>query len=417
MHYTSNAEEIQVFFEMAMSVGTSNNLIEMSKNALLTYLRKLNCSFGAIYKLKLTEHSSYYYEKILSIPFKNKDENKFNIFNKLIPQCLSLEELCVFEAEMPIEHAILPDKFYYILKLENYGILLLKKNSFPLNESILFTLRSVNLKLAQACISCEQNKKLIAAKERAEKSDRLKTAFIENISHEIRTPLNAIIGYSTLIADDHIKGNMLKQACNAIINGSNNLLNMVESLLDISLLESGNLKLKYTLCNINQILIELDQIFFKHIEREQKGDQLSFKIASPLSELFLVTDIVRVTQIFDKLISNAVRFSEIGEIEVGYNRFERKKKDDLPVNLIFYVKDKGIGIEKEEQSTIFKPFNRIYDSREKLYSGIGTGLTIVKHLVDLLEGEIWIESTPGKGSAFYFSIPTLRTVDELVSSL
>ncbi len=417
MHYTSNAEEIQIFFEMAMSVGTSNDLVEMAKRALLTYLRKLNCSYGAIYKLKALDKTSYYYDKILAIPIKSKNEGKFDTFSSLIPSSLSHEELCVFEAGMPIQNTTPPDKYYYILNLENYGILLLKKNSSPLNENVLFTLRSVNLKLAQACLSCEQNKKLIAAKEKAEESDRLKTAFIENISHEIRTPLNAIIGYSTLIADDHIKGNMLKHACNAIINGSNNLLNMVEGLLDISLLESGNLKIKYTLCDINQMLIELDQIFFRHAEREQKNDKLSFKITTPLSEVYLVTDIIRITQIYDKLISNAVRFSETGEIEVGYKRFERTKKDDLPVNLVFYIKDKGIGIAEEEQSKIFKPFNRIYDSREKLYSGIGTGLTIVKHLIDLLEGEIWIESTPGKGSAFYFSIPTLHSVDELVSRL
>jgi signal transduction histidine kinase len=382
----------------------------------MAYLRKLNCSSGAVLQLQAVNTETYAYKNVLSIPYKSKFSQEFSEVYRLIPNNTDHSAIDDFIQRLPVKKSFSRENHFYVMNLADFGLLCLKKNGAELEQDILFTLQSLNKKLAQSSIACIRNQDLINAKENAEESDRLKTAFIENISHEIRTPLNAIIGYSSLIGDNQISERMLAPACRSIVHSSNNLLALIEDLLDVSLLESGNLKPKYNLCNINQLIQEQEAAFMKHCSKEQKK-KILFKIDTPFDDMFVVTDSVRLNQIFDYLISNAVRFTEEGEIQVGYLKREKLKRNSHPVNLTFYVKDTGIGIPEHKQHEIFKPFNRITDSKDKLYSGTGIGLTIAQHLIKLLEGEIWIESEPCIGSIFYFSIPAIRSVDELTSNL
>jgi signal transduction histidine kinase len=415
MHTPNKPEQIQTFFEIAMAIGTSLDLNRMVKTSLLSYLQKLNCSFGAVLQLHCTENNVYYYKNIFSIPYKSKFSDTFENVIKLIPNKTSIDELERFYTTLPLKKDVSDDVHFYVMHLSDFGLICLKKNGDGLTNDVLFTLKILNNKLAQACTACVRNQDLITSKERAEESDRLKTAFIENISHEIRTPLNAIMGYSSLIADKQITEKMLVPACKSIVNSSDKLLAMIESLLNVSMLESGNVKPKYNLFNINQLLLAQENVFNRHAGIEQKTD-LNFSINNPAGDIFIVSDELSLMQIFENLLSNAVRFSDAGRIEIGY------LNDKGPLNkqensVTFYVKDPGMGISSDQHLSIFKPFVRIENSREKIYQGTGIGLTITKRLVNLLEGEIWLESEPTIGTTFFFTIPTIKTIDKLVMDL
>jgi signal transduction histidine kinase len=413
---TSNKpEQIQVFYEIAMSIGSSLNLEEMLKISLMAYLRKLNFSSGTILQLYQNKNT-YYYKSVMAIPYITKNNKEFEDVFKLIPNKTSISSVEEFLLTLPLQKQFNTDSIFYVMDLPDFGLICLKKSGNKLEEDVLYTLKNLNKKLAQAAIGCLKNMDLINAKENAVESDRLKTAFIENISHEIRTPLNAIMGYSALIADGHISEKMLSIACKSIVNSSDSLLAMIEALLEISMLESGNLKPKFNLCNINQLLLDQEHVFYHHVQKEQK-EQLNLRILTPLNDLFIVSDIVRLQQIIENLLSNAIRFSEKGEIEIGYKKQDASANNNTPVNLVFYIKDEGIGIPENKIKEVFKPFHRIFDSSEKIYSGTGIGLTIAHHLTHILEGKIWIESALEKGTTVYFSIPAIRTVDDLITDL
>ncbi len=416
MQTVNNPEQIQVFFELAMSIGSSLDLKEMVKTTLISYLRKLNCSSGAVLQLFQNDSGINFYKSVISIPYKSSFSSEFKEVFKLIPNNSDLKTLEEFSSLLPITKKINSENFIYLMNLPGFGLICLRKNGKELSHDILHTLISLNTKLAQGAIACMQNNHLLLSKEKAEESDRLKTAFIENISHEIRTPLNAIIGYSSLISNKQIPAKMLPSACKTIVSSSDNLLKMIEGLLDISMLESGNLKLKYNLFNINQLLIEQEQTFYTHVRIEQK-EQLNLRVVTPHKDFFIVSDELGLKQVFENLIANAIRFTEQGEIEIGYLNNPNFESGEMPDKITFYVKDLGIGIPIEHHENIFKPFVRIEHSKEKLYRGASVGLTITKRLIELLEGEIGIESALEKGTIIYFTIPTIKTVDELITDL
>lgn len=409
-------EQIQVFFEIAMSIGSSLDLKKMAKSTLMSYLRKLNCSSGAVLQLQQAETGRYYYSNIISIPYKSDFKEEFKDIIDILPSKATESDIKELIKKLPVKKNIDKGSNIYLMHLHEFGLLCLKRNGAELTNDVLFTLRSINEKFAQSCFACVKNNDLKKAKEKAIESDKLKSAFIENISHEIRTPLNAIIGYSSLIADKQISDKMLPQACKTIVTSSNNLVTLIEDLLDVSMLESGNFQLKYTLCNINQTLIDLEEIFRKHISIEQKY-HLNMRISTPIDDVFFVSDLVRLNQIFDQLISNAIRFTDEGEIQIGYLANLPEEKPGLRASLTFYVKDNGIGIPKDKLNSIFNPFNRIDNTTDKMYRGTGIGLTITKRLVELLGGEIWVESEQDEGATVFFTVPTIKSVDELTSTL
>lgn len=406
---------IQILFEIAMAIGNSGKLEKMLKDTLMIYLRKLNCSAGAVLQFHQNEQGICYYKSVLTIPYKSKFNHEFEKVYSLIPNKTLATQVDNFIKILPHEKTFDDDVHFYLMLLPEFGLLCLKKSGAKLSNEMVQSLRQINEKLAQACIACVKNNELNKAKEKAEESDRLKTTFIENISHEIRTPLNAIMGYSSLIAEKQIPDNMLPPACRSIVTSSEKLLRLIEDLLEVSMLESGNLHIKYNLCNINQLLLDQEDVFYNHVRKEQK-ENLNMKVLTPQDELFIVSDNDRLNQIFDALISNAVRFTDEGGIEIGYqplNLTDNNPKETL----VFYVKDSGSGIAQNMHANIFKPFQRIEDTSDKLYSGTGIGLTLCRHLATLLNGHIWLESETGKGSTFYFSIPAIRELEQLTQTL
>lgn len=243
----------------------------------------------------------------------------------------------------------------------------------------------------------EAKKKLEEAKDKAEESDRLKTSFLTNMSHEIRTPMNAIVGFSELIAEPTTDQESRKEFAEQIYNSSKMLLKLIDDIIDISQLDSANLELNIKKTNLSKLLSDIFTKFSKEKIKENK-DNIELLLHNPFGDLttYIETDEFRFKQIFYNLINNALKYTEQGFIEFGFD----VNHNDEP---IFYVRDTGIGIPADKINSIFQHFTKIED-RRKLYRGTGIGLTITKKLVSLLGGEIWVESNLGIGSIFYFTI-------------
>ncbi len=252
----------------------------------------------------------------------------------------------------------------------------------------------------------EMNIKLQEAKERAEESDRLKSAFLANMSHEIRTPLNAIVGFSTLLAQDADSEENEKFAELVRIN-SDTLLRLIDEILDLSKIEANQITLKNEECNINQLLRELFSASKIFLEKENKtGIEISLKTPDAGPDVYILTDPVRLRQVLTNILENAIKYTEDGgQIGFGYTVVKDESDPGGKKALKFYVKDTGIGIPGDKIEYIFERFYKIDGNRMKLYRGAGIGLTITKNLVELLGGRIWVESEPGSGSEFYFTLP------------
>jgi PAS domain S-box-containing protein len=236
---------------------------------------------------------------------------------------------------------------------------------------------------------------LIKAKEKAEESDRLKTAFLHNISHEIRTPMNAIVGFTTLLDTPDLVEELKRQYIDIIFQSSNQLLSIITDIVDISNIEVGQVKVSAGVVNINALLKTLYEQF--NLRANQQGVQLDYKSALPDDSSLVVTDSTKLIQVLTNLISNAIKFTPKGSIEYGYNC----KEHDLE----FYVKDSGIGIEKAKHDKIFERFFQVENVYTKQFAGTGLGLAISKAYVELLGGKIWLKSETGVGSTFFFTIP------------
>ncbi|MGQ9819404.1 MAG: PAS domain S-box protein [Candidatus Kapaibacteriales bacterium] len=236
------------------------------------------------------------------------------------------------------------------------------------------------------------------AKEKAEESEKLKTTFLANISHEVRSPLNAIIGFSQILSQGKVPPNEIKQFANIIRRRGLDLLRLFNDLIDISHIETKQLSLSYTSSKPNAILYDLFTTF--STSEELKSKKLELRIGKTFPEDFIsTTDFFRVQQVLNNLIHNAIKFTQRGYVEFGgYLR-----EDGM---MEFYVKDTGVGIPENKLNQIFERFYKLDTNfLTSEHEGLGLGLSISKGLVNLLGGEIWVESKILKGSTFYFTIP------------
>ena len=236
---------------------------------------------------------------------------------------------------------------------------------------------------------------LLAAKEKAEESDRLKTAFLNNMSHEIRTPLNAITGFSELLNSGDVDPSDIQQFTSVIRQSSSQLLSIIDDIVNIATIEAGQVKIIHQETNINRIFKNIfNQV---KIKVREKNISLEIEKTLPDSESYVITDETKLTQILSNLIVNAMKFTEKGLVKYGC---EIKDND-----IQFYVSDTGIGIPQELHEKIFERFRQSDLSISRKYGGTGLGLSISKSYVELMGGKIWLESRPGEGSTFYFTIP------------
>lgn len=232
-------------------------------------------------------------------------------------------------------------------------------------------------------------------KEKAEESDRLKSAFLANMSHEIRTPMNGILGFSGLLKEAKLSGEEQQNYISIIEKSGARLLNIINDIVNISKIESGIIDISLSETNINN---QLEFVYNSlKLDAENKKLKLSFISEFPEKEVYINTDSEKFYGILTNLVKNAIKYTDTGTIEFGY----AKKGKDFE----FYVKDTGIGILKERQDAIFERFIQADIVDKMARQGAGLGLAISKAYVEMLGGRIWVESEPGKGAVFYFTIP------------
>ena len=236
---------------------------------------------------------------------------------------------------------------------------------------------------------------LIAAKEKAEESDRLKTAFLHNVSHEIRTPMNAIIGFSALLSEPETTEEERHQFIDIIFQSGSQLLSIINDIVDIANVESGQVKLNIKEMNLNSHLRSLDEQF----SYKEEPDVISINLDTglPDEKALIMADSTKLIQILSNLINNATKFTKKGRIDFGYSL-----KDGC---LEFFVKDTGIGIPPELHGKIFERFFQVDNLVSRKFGGTGLGLSICKAYVELMGGKIWVNSRPGVGTDFRFTMP------------
>jgi signal transduction histidine kinase len=239
------------------------------------------------------------------------------------------------------------------------------------------------------------------------KAEQLKTRFLSNISHEIRTPMNAIIGFSSLLNDQQLSFNKREEYMDHINKSSAKLLSMVESMIDVSLIETGQMQIRYDDCYVNQLLKDIYRYF--NVDRhknERNHIALLLNLQNKSDDYTICTDQFRLQQVFTNLLNNAFKFTEKGIIEFGYYL------DDEHDQIMFFVSDSGKGVLKEKSEMIFESSNNIEEVK-KIDSGVGLSLTLSKGIVELMGGKLWVEENVFHGSTLKFTIPYQKNIREM----
>lgn len=242
-----------------------------------------------------------------------------------------------------------------------------------------------------------QNELLTVANKKATESDRLKSAFLANMSHEIRTPMNGILGFAGLLKEPDLNGENQQQYIEIIEKSGARMLNIINEIIDISKIESGIVNVFNSRVDINDILEDC----FNFFRPEAAKKKLDLKITKFLqnNHAVITTDREKLNSIITNLIKNSIKYTFRGSVEIGYDLNESKTE------VIFFVKDTGIGIPKDRQAAIFERFIQADIEDKMAHQGAGLGLAITRAYVEMLNGKIWLESEENIGSTFYFTIP------------
>jgi PAS domain S-box-containing protein len=236
---------------------------------------------------------------------------------------------------------------------------------------------------------------LTRSKEKAEESDKLKTAFLHNVSHEIRTPMNAIVGFTTLLSEPDISNESRKSYLEIITQSSNHLLSIVTDIIEVSNIEAGKLKLNMSKVLINAVLEKLYKQF--HPVAAAKGLDFIFDRLQSDKEEYFYTDSTKLIQVLSNLLANACKFTQEGSVRMGCIR----NADSIE----FSVSDTGIGIPEDQQGKVFERFYQVDSGENRQFEGTGLGLSLSKAYIEFLGGKLWVRSEVGKGSAFYLTLP------------
>lgn len=294
-------------------------------------------------------------------------------------------------------------------QLGNITILTLNKSIIKFKHIIETFVHQVSVALHRSQLEYE----LVKAKDKAEESDKLKTAFLANMSHEIRTPMNGILGFAEMLNDNTLSSANRKKYLEIINSNGKMLINLIDDIIDFAKIESDQVNIVQDDFSLNNLLNQVESTFLtSRLKRDKSRMRIIIKKSFPDEKSYIRTDPIRLRQILTNLVGNAIKFTHKGYIEFGYNLESSK-------HLLFYIKDTGIGIEKDKLQLIFERFMQADSSPSRKYGGSGLGLAISRGLVELLGGKMWAESTLHEGSTFYFTIPfhpVIRKIEERIES-
>ncbi len=408
----TNEQVQKVLYDISNAVITTKNLEE--------FISLIQVKLGSI--LDTTNfYIALYDEKsdMLSFPFYADEKDKFTS----VPAGKTLTKY-VIESNKPLladravmEELIRKGKFVYHGSLSKIwlgvplktdgkvmGVLAVQSytDEHAFTESDKKMLEFVSDQISISIDRKKAEEDLREALNKAEESDRLKSAFLANMSHEIRTPMNGIMSFINLLSKPKLTGEEQQAYIDIIKKSSDRMLNTVNDLIDISLIESNQVKVINEKVNVNEQLENL-YAFFKP-EADGKGIDLGIVTTLPSGESVIVTDPGKFYSIMTNLINNAIKFTIKGSVVFGY-----KKNDGI---LEFYVRDTGIGISKDKQQIIFDRFVQADTSLTRQHEGVGLGLSITKAYVKMLGGKLWLVSEPGKGTTFRFTLPYNKPLKE-----
>ncbi|MFO8234451.1 MAG: ATP-binding protein [Bacteroidales bacterium] len=350
--------------------------VALSDSSIIVWQQDKNLRYTWIYNA----HKHFNEEEIIG---KTDEELLTNLDE--VKQLINLKQQVIEtgkKAKDEVKTSINNKPYYYRLNVEPF------KNE--LGEIVGVTCVSIDiteLKIAY--------RNLEEAKERAEESDRLKSAFLANMSHEIRTPMNGIMGFAKLLKKPELIGEKHNEFIDIIQESGKRMLNIIDELIDIAKIEAGQIEIFREEVNLNMLIDEL-YTFFSY-ETKQKGLQLESYKEFPDWKSPICTDYTKLNQVLSNLLKNAIKYTNEGKITFGYT-----KKDDI---ITFFVEDTGIGISTDQKENIFERFRQEDMTIRRQYEGAGLGLSISKAYVEMLGGKMWLESEKEKGSAFYFTIP------------
>lgn len=281
---------------------------------------------------------------------------------------------------------------YRLLKKDGTS-LWIRTNARPILEE--GKLKGVQGALTDITDLKQYQKDLIKAKDKAQESDRLKSAFLANMSHEIRTPMNGILGFTELLKDHHYEDDRQREFVEIIEQSGHRMLNLINDIIDVSKIESGQMPVSMSEVNVNQEMEAVYSFFLPRCTKENKNVELQLCI--PDQPKFISTDQTKLQSILSNLVSNAFKFTNAGEVSMGYV----EKSGQLE----FFVRDTGTGIKEEKLDSLFDRFFQADPMDASNDEGAGLGLAITKAFVALLGGQIWVKSEYGSGTVFYFSLP------------
>ena len=320
----------------------------------------------------------------------------FDLFPEKIAKEIHEEELNIFNTEIPVINS---EKS---LATSN-GIMWLSSTVVGVKDCLGNVIQLVGITRDITDYKNSEGR-LRSEKEKAEHSDKLKSAFLANMSHEIRTPINGILGFANLMEMREFTREKQIQYLKIINNSGKLLLNLINDIIDLAKIEAGQVNIENTAVDLDELFYEMNE--FYQGEKIRRGKHLIEIVPKfPLgnSPHSVICDSFRLRQIINNLIGNALKFSELGNIEFG---FEFTKD-----NILFFVTDNGIGMNESEVNQIFERFKQAGSSSQKK-EGTGLGLAITKGLIQLMGGTIWVKSQPGVGSEFHFTIPVITSHDK-----
>ena len=366
---TKEHSESDTFFRM---------LIQSADDGISFYDRDWNLKFANSAFYSLIGHDPESYLSSDPADFVHPDDQEYQ--EKRVK---SIIEKGFFESELKLRHKdghYVPLSTRSVAVVDNYGEIL---GSLTISRDI--------TKLKQA------HEELIKANVEVETSNRLKTSFLANISHEIRTPLNSVVGFSNLLLSNDITREAKEEYIEHINHNSEKLLQIIGDIIDLSRLESSQIEITYEEASVNAIVNEVIDEARKVIRRNEKSIILNVKNQFEENADLIFTDRIWLKRVLSHLMDNAVKFTLEGSIELSYYRENE--------NLMFKIKDTGIGINKENLGRIFEEFRQEFDGHRRPFEGLGIGLTLAKEVTERMGGRIFVQSEKGMGSEFSFSIP------------